>query len=145
MLQGLTRLAIAAPRRIIAVAALLFLAATIFGVPVINRLSGGGFQDPTSESSQAANVLRDKFSQTDQQMLILVTAPAGVRSDQASRVGTDVVNQLKRSPWMLSVSSAWTSPPPAAAAMVSKDGKSGLIVAGLKGGENDAQTYASKL
>jgi putative drug exporter of the RND superfamily len=145
MLQGLTRLAIAAPRRIIAVAALLFLAATIFGVPVINRLSGGGFQDPTSESSRAASVLRDKFSQTDQQMLILVTAPAGVRSDQASRVGIDVANQLKRSPWVLSVSSAWTSPPPAAAAMVSKDGKSGLIVAGLKGGENDAQTYASKL
>ncbi|MDT5090245.1 MAG: putative drug exporter of the superfamily [Mycobacterium sp.] len=145
MLQGLTRLAIAAPRRIIAVAVLLFLAAAIFGVPVINRLSGGGFQDPTSESSRAAGVLRDKFSQTDQQMLIVVTTPAGVHSDQASRVGTDVANQLKRSPWVLSVSSAWTSPPPAATTLISKDGKSGLIVAGLKGGENDAQKYASTL
>ena len=84
MLQGLTRLAIAAPRRIIAVAVLLFVAAAIFGVPVINRLSGGGFQDPTSESSRAAGVLRDKFSQTDQQMLIVVTTPTGVRSDQAA-------------------------------------------------------------
>jgi RND superfamily putative drug exporter len=145
MLQRLTRLAIAAPRRIIAVAVLLFVAAAIFGLPVINRLSGGGFQDPTSESSRAADVLRDKFSQTDQQMLIVVTTPAGFNSDQARRAGTDVVDQLKRSPWVLSVSSAWSSPPPAAAHLISKDGKSGMIVAGLKGGENDAQKYASTL
>ncbi len=145
MLQRLTRLAIAAPRRIIAVTILLFVAAAIFGLPVITRLSGGGFQDPTSESSQAAALLRDKFSRTDQQMLIVVTAPAGAHSDQARRVGTDAVDQLKRSPWVLNVSSAWTSSPEAAAELISKDGKSGMIVAGLKGGENDAQKYASRL
>jgi putative drug exporter of the RND superfamily len=145
MLQRLTRLAIAAPRRIIAVTILLFVAAAIFGLPVITRLSGGGFQDPTSESSQAAALLRDKFGRTDQQMLIVVTTPAGAHSDQARRVGTDTVEQLKRSPWVLNVSSAWTSPPQAAAELVSKDGKSGMIVAGLKGGENDAQKYASRL
>ena len=145
MLQRLTRLAIAAPRRIIAATILLFVAAAIFGLPVITRLSGGGFQDPTSESSQAAALLRDKFSRTDQQMLIVVTAPAGAHSDQARRVGTDAVDQLKRSPWVLNVSSAWTSSPQAAAELISKDGKSGMIVAGLKGGENDAQKYASRL
>ena len=120
MLQGITRLAIAAPRRIIAVAVLLLLAAAIFGLPVVKSLSGGGFQDPTSESSRAAEVLRDKFSQTDQQMLIVVTAPGGARSEQARRVATDIVDQLKRSPWVLNVSSAWTSPPAAAASWSAK-------------------------
>ncbi|OBB99106.1 MMPL family transporter [Mycobacterium sp. 852002-40037_SCH5390672] len=145
MLRGIARLAIAAPRRIIAVTVLAMLGAVIFGLPVVNSLSGGGFQDPTSESSRATEVLRDKFNQTDQQMLIVVTAPAGAHSDQARRVGTDIAEQLKRSPWVLNVSSAWTSPPAAAAQLVSKDKKSGMIVAGLKGGENDAQKYASTL
>jgi RND superfamily putative drug exporter len=145
MLQGLTRLAIGAPRRVIAVAVLLAVGAAIFGLPVVDRLSGGGFQDPSSESARASGLLRNKFGQTDQQILIVVTAPAGATSDQARRVGTDVVNQLRQSPWVLSVSSAWTSPPPAAAGLISKDGKSGMIAAGLKGGENDAQKYASAL
>ncbi len=145
MLQAITRLAIAAPRRIIGVAMLVLVGAAVFGLPVINSLSGGGFQDPTSESARATDVLRDRFNQTDQQMLIVVTAPAGVQSNRARDVGIDIVDHLKVSPWVLDVSSAWTSPPRAAAQLVSKDRKSGMIVAGLKGGENDAQKYASAL
>ena len=145
MLQAITRLAIAAPRRIIGVAMLVLVGTAVFGLPVINSLSGGGFQDPTSESARATDVLRDRFNQTDQQMLIVVTAPAGVQSNRARDVGIDIVDHLKVSPWVLDVSSAWTSPPRAAAQLVSKDRKSGMIVAGLKGGENDAQKYASAL
>ena len=145
MLRVITRLAIAAPRRIIAIAVLVLLGAAIFGLPVVNSLSGGGFQDPTSESSRASDTLRDKFNQTDQQMLIVVTAPTGARGDQARQVGTEIADQLKRSPWVLNVSSAWTSPPAVAAQLLSKDDKSGMIVAGLRGGENDAQKYASTL
>ncbi len=145
MLQAITRLAIAAPRRIVTIAVLALVGAAVFGIPVINSLSGGGFQDPTSESSRANEVLRDKFDQTDQQMLIVVTAPAGAKSAPARSVGADIVDHLKRSPWVLKVSSAWTSPPQVAAGLVSKDQKSGMIVASLKGGENDAQKYASTL
>ena len=148
MLQAIARRAIAAPRRIITAAFLLMLAAALFGVPVISTLSGGGFQDPGSESSRATGLLRDKFNQTDEEMLIAITAPGGARSDQARRVADDIVDHLKRSPWVLNVASPWTGshgPPEAAAGLVSKDGKSGLIVAGLKGGEDDAQKYASML
>ncbi|GAB3015942.1 MMPL family transporter [Mycobacterium bourgelatii] len=154
MLQAITRLAIAAPRRILAIAALVFVAAAIFGIPVINSLSGGGFQDPTSESARATDLLREKFGKTDQKMLIVVTAPDGARSEQARRVGADIVERLNRSPWVLDVASPWTlspdqtppgQPPQAADQLISKDGKSGMIVAGLKGGENDAQQYASTL
>ena len=77
MLQGIARLAIAAPRRIIAVGVLVFIAAAIFGIPVAKSLSPGGFQDPHSESAHAIQVLTDKFGQSGQQMLILVTAPGG--------------------------------------------------------------------
>jgi putative drug exporter of the RND superfamily len=53
MLQGIARLAIAAPKRIIGIAVLVFLAAAIFGIPVAESLSPGGFQDPESESAHA--------------------------------------------------------------------------------------------
>ena len=95
MLQGIARLAIAAPRRIIAVAVLVFIAAAVFGIPVAKSLAPGGFQDPTSESAQAIGLLTDKFGQSDQQMLIMVTAPAGANSAQARAVGTDIVDQLQ--------------------------------------------------
>jgi putative drug exporter of the RND superfamily len=147
VLQGIARLAIGAPRRIIALAALVLVAAAIFGTPVAKSLSAGGFQDPSSESSRAVQLMTDKFGQSDQQMLIVVTAPGGASSDQARQVGTDIVDRLKRSQWVFNVTS-WTVPsssPQAAADLVSTDGKSGLIVANLRGGENNAQKYAETL
>lgn len=75
MLPRIARLAIAAPRRIIAVGVLVFIAAAVFGLPVAKSLAPGGFQDPNSESARTIKVLGDKFGQSGQQMLILVTAP----------------------------------------------------------------------
>ena len=123
-------------------ASLVFIAAAVFGIPVAKSLSPGGFQDPKSESARAIAVLTDKFGQSDQQLLIMVTAPGGTNSEQARDVATDLVDQLQRSPLVYNVSSAWTAPPQAAADLVSTDGKSGLIVVNLKGGENDAQKNA---
>jgi putative drug exporter of the RND superfamily len=145
MLQRIARLAIAAPRRIVGAAVLVFIAAAIFGIPVANSLSPGGFQDPHSESARAIGVLSDKFGQSGQQMLILVTAPGGANSDQARNVGTGLVDELQRSPLVFNATSAWTVPPQAATDLISTDGKTGLIVVNLKGGENDAQKNAQTL
>ncbi|HET9877189.1 MAG TPA: MMPL family transporter [Mycobacterium sp.] len=145
MLQWIARLAIAAPRRIIAVAALGMVAVGIFGVPVAKNLSAGGLQDPNSESAKATQLLADKFGQGDLQLLIIVSTPEGFDSSSARATGTEIVDQLRRSPHVASVTSAWTAPPPAAAELVSRGGKSGLIIAGITGGESSEQTYAKTL
>jgi putative drug exporter of the RND superfamily len=149
MLQRIAHLAIAAPRRILAVAALVMVAAAIFGLPVAKSLSAGGFQDPGSESARAVHQLTEKFGQSDQQLVLLVTAPGGAQSAQARNVATDIVDRLKRSAGVYNVSSAWTGPAAGrghlVADLVSKDGRSGLIVANLQGGENNAQNYAKTL
>ncbi|SPM31169.1 MMPL family transporter [Mycobacterium terramassiliense] len=145
MLQAIARLAIAAPRRIIAIAVLVFIGAAVFGLPVAKSLSPGGFQDPNSESAHAIGILTDKFGQSGQQMLIMVTSPAGANSEQARKVGTDLARDVQGSPLVYNVTTAWTAPPQAAADLVSKDGKSGLIVINLKGGENFAQSNAQTL
>ncbi|OHV04423.1 MMPL family transporter, partial [Mycobacterium talmoniae] len=138
MLHRIALLAIAAPRRVIAVAVLVLIGAAVFGVPVAKSLSAGGFQDPSSESAQATRLLADKFGQSDQQLLIVVTAPDGVGSAAARAVATEIVDHITRSGLAYNVS-PWPSP------LVSKDGKSGVIVANLKGGENNAQKYAKTL
>ncbi len=74
------------------------------------------------------------------QMLITVTAPDSATGPAARAVGLDIVDQLKRSPNVAEVTSAWTTPPAAAKRLISNDGKAGLVVAGITGGESAAQT-----
>lgn len=121
-------------------------AAGVFGIPVAKSLSAGGFQDPTSESAQATRLLSDKFARGDMQLVISLTDDnAGADSPAARAVGTDIAAKLKASPYVTEVSSTWTVPAPAAATLVSKDGKTGLILAGITGGESGAQKHAKEL
>ena len=120
-------------------------AAGIYGLPVAKSLSAGGFQDPTSESARATQLLTDKFGQGDLQLLITVCAPDGFASGPARAAGIDIAGQLSRSPHVPSVASAWTVPPEAATELVSRDRKCGLIVAGITGGKKNAQKYADTL
>jgi RND superfamily putative drug exporter len=148
VLHRIAVLAIAAPRRIIAVALLAMVACGIFGIPVAKHLSAGGFQDPTSESAQASKLLVDKFGQGDMELLISATdsnTAGGAQGAAARAVGTDIASQLGRSPYVAEVTSAWTAPAPAAPALISKDGKTGLIVAGITGGESEAQKHTKTL
>ena len=145
MLQVIARLALRSPRRVVALAALLTVITAVFGIPVAAHLSAGGFQDPGSESARAAQMLSEKFQQSDQQLLFTVSHPAGAQSAAASTVGTDIVTLLDASPNVLGVTSPWTSPPAAAAELLSTDGTTGLIMATMSGGENKAQDYAADL
>lgn len=146
--QRVADLSLRVPRRTLGLTALIMVAAGIFGLPVAGNLSAGGFGDPGSESARAAAILADTFGQSDVQMLLLVSDTAasdGINSPDARAVGTELAAQLSRSPHVSSVISAWTGPPAAIAPLVSKDGKSGLVVAGIKGGETESQKYAESL
>ncbi|MDZ4266620.1 MAG: MMPL family transporter [Mycobacterium sp.] len=144
MLHRIALMAIAAPRRILVVALFVMVGCGIFGVPVIKHLSAGGFQDPTSESAEATQLLVDKFGQGDMELVIGVTSESGV-DGAARRVGTDITAELAESPYVGTVTSAWTAPPGAAPALISEDGRTGLIVAGITGGESGAQKHAKEL
>jgi RND superfamily putative drug exporter len=98
---------LAAPKRIIGVAALVMLVCAIFGLPVINTLSAGGFTDPASESVRAADILASKFGQSDVQLLVTVTADGGVHSVAAAEVAADILTVLKSSPDVIGVTSLW--------------------------------------
>jgi RND superfamily putative drug exporter len=145
VLERIARLAIHAPRRVIAIAVLIMIGTAVFGIPVAKSLSAGGFENPNSESQRAANLLANKLHQGDLPMLITVTSIDGVQSGVARTVATDIVRQLHNSPYVAQVTSPWTASPSASASLISKDGKTGLIVAGITGGENDAPKHAKVL
>lgn len=142
MLQRIALLAIAYPRRILAVAAAVLVGAVIFGLPAANSLSAGGFQDPTSASARAAETLTDSFGQGEMDLVIVVTAPDSATGPAARRAGLDIVDRLTGEPNVASVTSAWTSPPMVAAELISRDKRSGVIVAGITGGENNGPYHA---
>jgi RND superfamily putative drug exporter len=137
--------AITAPRRVLAIAALVTIAAGVFGLPMAKTLCACGFEDPSSESAAAAELLTDKFDAGDAQLVFVVTAPDGYGSGPGRAVGTEIVDQLARSPHVASVASACTGPQPERAALVSRDGAAGLIVAGIAGDQNETQQYAKEL
>ena len=145
MLQAIAKLAMARPRRIIAAALLIMVGAVIFGLPVIKSLPAGGSRDPGSESSHATAVVTDKFGQGSLQMVISVTSNAGAQSAAAHTACTGLVTWLRSFPFVADVQSAWTAPPQVASALVGKDGKTGLVVAGINGGEVGAQKHAATL
>jgi RND superfamily putative drug exporter len=139
------RLALRAPRSVVAVALLIMVGAAVFGIPVIRDLSAGGLQDPNSQSWRASQILSREFDRGDMQLIVAVTAEDGVNSSTARDVGTDLTAQLQRLPFIASVTSAWTAPAATAPALISEDGKTGLIVAGITGGEQGAQQNAKEL
>ncbi len=145
VLHRIALLATRSPRLILMVSALLMAFTGVFGASIANHLSAGGFQDPGSESAEATRLLSEKFSQTDQQLLITVTDAEGATGPRARAAGTEIVGVLADSPHVLGVTSPWTSPPAAAGELLSRDGDTGLIVATLAGGEDKAQEYAAPL
>ena len=55
-------------------------------------------------------------------LVVVISAPDGMRSTSAQAMATQIVDQLKKSPHVASVTSAWTVPPSAATDLVSRDG-----------------------
>jgi putative drug exporter of the RND superfamily len=144
VLSPLTRLVIAAPRRVLLAVVLLTVFAGVSGANVDEHLGAAGFQDPGSQSARGAKVLKAKFGQSDMDVTLVVRAPAGVLDAAAAAAGRRLVSDLRASPHVSDVESPWDGSAQSAG-LVSQDGKTGLVVAGMAGTENDASKYAKEV
>lgn len=137
------RLCVKHPKRVIAIALLVLLATTVFGLPAANSLSAGGFMDPTSESARGAAIIAGKFNQGELELILLVSSPNGARDGSARTVGTEIVGQLVKSPFVSQVASPWDSRP--APGLLTADGNTAMILVALNGDENSAPKRAQSL
>ncbi|KDF02341.1 membrane protein [Mycolicibacterium aromaticivorans JS19b1 = JCM 16368] len=145
MLHRMTLLALAAPGRIVACAVFVMIAAGLFGASAAGNLKAGGFVDPAAESAQATRILTDTFGQGDMQLVFTVTDPQNAQSAAARAVGTAIADRASKDPAVTAVASPWTAPAAVSGSLISTDGRSGLVVVGLRGGEDAAPRHAQRL
>ena len=131
-------------RRLVLLATVLFLAvAGTLGGGVAAELSGGGFEDPQAESTQAARILEAQFGSGAPNLVLLVTAPGGVEDPAAVASATELVDQLAAEPGVTQVASWWTSGRPDG--LRSRDGDKAAILARLPGADNAAVQRVEEL
>ncbi len=140
----LARLVIAAPKRVLAAVLLITVVAAAFGATVAEHLGAAGFQDPGSPSSRGLKVLTTTFGQGDMDLTLVVHAPGSVQDPLTAAAGHRLVDELRRSEFVSNVESPWDGSP-LGAGLVSKDGKTALVIAGITGSENDAPKHAKTI
>jgi len=144
----LTRLAHLSVRRrvlILVLAAVAFVAAGAVGGGVADHLSAGGFDDPSSESSRAEDVLAERFGTGSPNLVLLVTAEEGTTVDDATVAASAqaLTDQLAAEPDVDDVASYWSlgRPPP----LRSEAADSALVVARIEGDQDHVVTRAGEL
>jgi RND superfamily putative drug exporter len=105
------------------------------GGNVAQRLSSGGFDDPSSESSRAQAVLNDTFHTGSPNLVLLVTARHGSVDDAAiAREGMDLTSQLAAERGVADVASYWSLG--GAPSLKSTDGSRALVLARITGSDD---------
>jgi hypothetical protein len=124
VLSLLTRLVIAAPKRVLLTVVLLTVLAGAFGTGVDEHLGAAGFQDPGSPSARGVRILTDKYGQGDMDVTLVVRAPGRVLDQAATATGHELVARLRNSAHVSHVESPWDGSPQSSG-LISKDGKTG--------------------
>jgi putative drug exporter of the RND superfamily len=135
MLASLGRFVVRRRRLVLVAAALAMVIAGAAGGGVAKHLSGGGFEDPAAESSQAKRVLEASFGSRNPNLVLLVTAKDGsVDSATAAAAGAALTRELGAEAGITQAVSYWTlgSPPP----LRSNDARQALVLATI-GGDDD--------
>ena len=97
-------------RWVVVLAAVFVVGAGAYGGDVASKLSTGGFEDPSAESTRAEGLLRDEFGsgQPNVVLLVSVTPPATVDDPAVVAAGEALTAELAAQPGMGQVASYWS-------------------------------------
>jgi RND superfamily putative drug exporter len=124
--------------------AVFFLVAAGLGGGVASRLSSGGFEDPSSESSRAGDAIEREFGEQQPDLILLVTSKRGTVDDpEVAAAGSAITARLGSERGVARAISYWDlgSPPP----LRSADGRQALVIAALRGDEDAVHDTAEEL
>jgi RND superfamily putative drug exporter len=142
--QRLGRLVTRRPWWVLGLALALLPVSGVLGGSVERHLSGGGLDDPSSESSRAAQLLRDDFHTGEPNLLLLVTARDGsVDTPAVVSAGTALTRDLAARGGVAEAASYWSlgSPP----GLRSRDSSQALVLARIAGSEDAVDTAVATL
>ena len=131
---------------VIAVAAFVVIAAGLFGAGVADRLSLGGFGDPSSESERALEILDEEFPSSTPDLVLVVTAAGGDVDDPGVvEVGEALTEDLAAEPGVTAALSHWSIGLGELSPLRSEDGTQALVFATLEGDESDVVHLSGEL
>jgi RND superfamily putative drug exporter len=133
MLTRLGRFTVRRRRLVVSLTVVFLIVAAVLGSGAFGVLKSGGFDDPASESSQAEQVLADRFGGGDPNVVLVADAGRSVDDADVAAAGAALTAELEAMPGVEQVASYWSlgSPPP----LRSNDGESALIVARVTGAD----------
>ena len=139
-----TPLSIARPRVVVAVAVLGLLLAGLLGGDVADSLISGGFDDPTSESSQAREVVADTFNGGAPDVVLLISTEDGSVDDPAvAAAGAALTGDLASREEVQQAASYWTLG--AAPPLRSDAGDRAIALIRFNGDESERLDLAAEL
>ncbi|MFI2284714.1 MMPL family transporter [Nocardia beijingensis] len=142
MIARVAEICARAPKVVLVVAGVAFLVFGSLGGLVTDRLTSGGFVDPDAESAHTADVLAAEHGVSHMQLIFAVDASGGADSPAARAAAERIVSDLRQDDRVSTVTS-WLEP--TGAALVSRDYRTGLVIAGLHGDDDSAQRTAHDL
>ncbi len=132
------------PRTILIASVAFIVLAGAVGASVVDHLSTGGFEDPASESTEAAARIEALFGVADPDVVLLVDARGGSVDDAAvQKAGLALTDALKGEEGVARVDSYWSlggAPP-----LRSSDGTKAMVLANLEGSQNDKNALLEEL
>ncbi len=130
-------------RTVLVVSVVALVLAGVVGGSVFARLSGGGFDDPDSESVRAADLLEEHFGTGDPDLVLVVSAIDGTVDDpDVVAEGEAIIAELARTEGTDDVIGYWTAGRPDALASSAKDR---AIVLLRVPGDQDDPTRTSRI
>jgi RND superfamily putative drug exporter len=144
MFARLGRLTVHRRRLVLALTALFLVVSALAGGGVFDALKGGGFQDPHAESTQARDLLQERFGQGDPNVVLLYTAPDGdVDSPASVAAGEALTERLAAEPGVTQAASYWSLGK--VAPLRSKGSDKALAIAFVQGDEDQVKEVAARI
>ena len=144
MLASLARFVVRRRVAVLAAALVAMVVAGVAGGGVAKHLSGGGFDDPGAESSQAKKLLAQTFHFRQPNLVLLVTATDGtVDSPAVAAAGQALTQELAAEPGITEATSYWAlggAPP-----LRSADGRKALVLATIAGSDDQVASRIKEL
>ncbi|MET7301784.1 MMPL family transporter [Embleya sp. NPDC005575] len=142
MFERIADLAIRRSRLVLVVAAIAVVLMGAAGAGAFGKLMGGGYDDPASQSTRAADVIGKKFG-GETNLILLVRAPrSGIDDPAAKRSGRALVADLNKEQSLDNVISYWDADNPV---LRSKDGRQAMVLAHVKGDDTKRDENAKSL
>ncbi|GAA0922215.1 hypothetical protein GCM10009558_033910 [Virgisporangium aurantiacum] len=125
---------------VLAAGAVVVLVGALWGLGVFGRLTGGGFDDPASESTRARARIAAEIGNQDVDILVLYSSPTATVDDPALRGPvTAALAAVRAHPDVAAVTSWYDAPSPA---LVSTDRRATYVLVRLKAPDEDTKVAA---